>query len=284
VAPRDGDAPPVLPEPVVAELPVADWERPPTLDPGGGPDCGHQLLFMTGRGTTLRFRAIALPDAPPEEVVYDSGGVELSLRGLAAESGTTWTMTLPDGTVRRFDERGLLTRIESPNGVGLDFVWEPGVIRLDWRLALVTDAVGRAVEYAYDDEDYLISVTDTSSGLAAVYTYDEHGDLRSATDASGKTESYTYDIDPTREAGDWIPEGYAEAACEAACAPSSSSCDAGGACDQPYREAIAACLASCGECATACRGACGGACASACREGTDESRGCVSQCLCRCDY
>src|SRR5690606_4463263 len=138
------------------------------------------------------------------------------------------------------------------NQVGLQVLWEPDSSTEDWRVLSVADSVGRLFEYAYDSEDRIVRVSEATSALEASYAYNANGNLIEATDSVGSTESYEYDFDSARVAGYWSPEGQLGPACEQMCAPSSSSCDAGGACDGPVQAAWQTCLGSCGSCADTC--------------------------------
>jgi len=243
------------PSPGIAEIAYASTGLLPHAefgllgDPRGAPSagCGPQVLYMTGRGTILRFRQVG---ETASQIYYESAeGVRLVLRGHKRQDAITWSLTSPDGIVEKFDELGLLQAIQDPTGVGLAMEWEPAGD--DWQLAFVTDSVGRVIAYEYNPGGRLRRVVDETSELEASYNY-AAGQLSRAVDSTGRAEGYEYDLDETREGGDWGPEGYLVPACELACAPSGSSCDAGGACDEPVRQASDQCMVSCGECGSSC--------------------------------
>lgn len=193
-----------------------------------------------------------------------------------------WTLRAPDGEVMEFDYKGLLRLHRDQNGVGLMLMWEPGEYDMDWRISQVVDSVSRTIRYEYDGYDRLVRVVEPASGLQATYAYDANGALEYATDYAGRTQRYEYDFDATRAYGDYVPEGFLAAACENMCAPSSSSCDAGGACDVLVADATQACHAACGTCATECKGTCGNACETACRNGFEDEPGCAASCTDAC--
>jgi RHS repeat-associated protein len=250
-------------------------------DPRGAPSagCGPQVLYMTGQGTTLRFRQVG---ENATQIYYESAdGVRLVLRGHKTGDEIVWSLTEPSGIVQRFDELGLLTSIRDPNGIGLAVDWEAAAVD-EWRVSSVTDSVGRVIAFEYSPAGRLLRVSEPTSGLDAKYTYSA-GRLASATDSTGRAEYYEYDFDATRGGGDWGPEGYLVPACELACAPSGSSCDAGGACDQPVQQATDVCVAECGGCGLACFFSECGACFGRCRGGVAGTPGCRSLCSTDCN-
>jgi hypothetical protein len=181
---------------------------------------------------------------------------------LDAPTGPRWEVREHGGNLRVFDHRGLLVAYVDRNGIGLTFTWEPA--QHGWRLAFVEDSVGRHIQYHYDALDRLARVDESVSGLYAEYDYDAHGGLRMARRFDGRTEHYDYDFDESRQVGDWIPEGPLQEVCTDACALSSRSCDAGGACDAVVQELTADCLGSCSECNDECAAECGGTCRAPC--------------------
>ena len=224
------------------------------------PGCGPVLVLTTGQGTAIRFREIARTEST---VQYQSAAQQLRLDGQVTGGVTTWTLTTSSGDVRHFDATGLLAGWVDGNGIGLTFTWEPA-IEGDWRLAIVVDSTERAIEFRYDDLDRLVRVLEPVSGLEASYEYGSDGGLRVATRGDGRREQYEYAV-PGGGRGEWIPEPQLHAACASACAVSSSSCDAGGACDSAVAEATQACVASCPTCASECRNRCDSGCSAACR-------------------
>jgi len=265
------------PEPVyesVGQLPQA---RTGLLgDPDGAlsASCGPQVVLMTGNGTTLRFRQVGENGTT---IYYESAeGARLELRGHKSAGNITWSLTDPTGMRQTFDELGLMASSRDANGIGLEVEWESAPTS-DWRVAAVSDSVGRVIELDYLPSGLLSRVSEPTSGLEARYTY-ASGQLASATDSTGRIEKYEYDLDSSRAAGDWGPEGFLVPACELACAPSGSSCDAGGACDEPVQQATDSCMASCHLCGLGCFfGECG-RCADTCREGVDGDPGCRDIC------
>lgn len=282
--PPVGSPVPAIDVDLVAENPTAPPaadSSPPELvssfeEPDPGP-CGPELRLTTGHATTITFREAAHIDGG----IRYTGEPNLILEGQVEDAVTTWTLTARDGERRHFDHRGLLVRWTDSNDVGLTLEWEEGAGRLDWRLARVTDSVGRVVSYHYDNLDRLILLHEPSSDLATSYVYDDRNDLVAATSSNGRSELYEYDFDASRIRGDWASEWLLPEACELACAPSTSSCDAGGACDAPVAQATEQCLAGCGECSSDCRAECPAACGDACR-GDAQAPGCTAMCESEC--
>jgi YD repeat-containing protein len=265
--------------PTIGDLPLATRGRPSApLPVAPSPSCGPEILYLTGAGSTLRFRQVG--ETSTDIFYVSADGVHRTLRGRRVDDEVSWTLTEPGGISETFDALGLLTAIHDANGVGLAIDWEAAAG--DWRVASVTDSVGRIVDYGYDAAGKLATVRERRSGLVARYSY-QGGDLASATDATGRAESYEYDVDVTRGGGDWVPEGYLLEACQDTCAPASSSCDAGGACDVPVAVATRACMASCQKCGRDCAAeVCDGGCIAACDAGTAATPGCTTQCLDHC--
>src|SRR5690606_18496675 len=91
------------------------------------------------------------------------------------------------------------------------------------------------------------------SGLHAAYAYDPvTGDLVYARNAWGGVSKYVYDNGWPTEREDYVPEGILQQSCELACAPSESSCDAGGACDSAVDAGRAYCTRQCLQCGVDC--------------------------------
>src|SRR5690606_15629081 len=99
------------------------------------------------------------------------------------------------------------------------------------------------------------------------------------------------------EREDYVPEGILQQSCELACAPSESSCDAGGACDSAVDAGRAYCTRQCLQCGVDCSIDCynysEGLIADPdgppdpvgdyCRDGGDEFVGCTADCSTQCE-
>ncbi len=247
------------------ELPVPD-------EINQDPICGPVMLLSSGTGATFRFREVS---RQAQRVTYQSDVADLSLVGTEGAHAITWELRDRGGEIRRFDGRGLLAAWTDANGIGLTFGWEPGA-QQDWRLAAVTDSVGRRIEYTYDGSDRLKRVAEARSGMSASYEYGANGGLELARRADGRSERYEYDVQAGRTVGPWIPELQLERTCANACAVSSRSCDAGGACDAPVRAATGACLAACPACNETCTDACEDECSTGCGRACGDS--CFDEC------
>jgi|SoiMethySBSTD1v2_1073268.scaffolds.fasta_scaffold00204_46 YD repeat-containing protein len=73
----------------------------------------------------------------------------------------------------------LITRVTSPNGRTVDFVYDN-----DNRIGQVIDQLGRTVTYNYDASSRLVKVTD-AAGQATEYTYDAAGRMATIKDPRG---------------------------------------------------------------------------------------------------
>ncbi len=259
------DEPPWFAGPLPGPLPLPD-DRP---------GCGPVVVLATGDATSLRFREQARSVDPSggETVLYGSPASRLALTGHDDGEAVTWQLRTQEGDVRHFDDRGVLVRWVDGNGVGLTLQWQETVRGL--APSVVTDSVGRIITFEYDGAGRLTKVAEPVSGLEASYGYGPTGTLDRATRADGRTETYGYDV-LGRERGDWVAEPLLHASCARSCAVSSSSCDAGGVCDGPVADAMAACGAACGQCSTECREGCSSLCDTECR-------GCRSSCQAMCD-
>jgi RHS repeat-associated protein len=216
--------------------------------------CGPSMLLSTGEGTSIRFNEIS--DTAGIHSYWSSAAL-LTLTGTDGPAGITWNLRAPDGTVRHFDERGLLVRWVDANDIGLTLTWsgDDATARLD----LVTDSAEREIQFEYDGSGRLAHVILADSQLAVDYAYDDNGALQSAHGADGHGESYEYDVDPWRPDADWVPESQLRAGCAAACARTDdATCNTGGACDEPVATALQQCFAwvDGGYCADECHGQC----------------------------
>ncbi|MFH0902376.1 MAG: DUF6531 domain-containing protein, partial [Pseudomonadota bacterium] len=253
------------------------------------PGCEGEKLYLDGEGVVLRFEQAQIVESPADsvpavEILYKSPpGLHLVLR--AAGSRTTdgdlnveWVLSEPEGRVRKFDARGLLGRIEDPNGNGLSVVWEPSSFPDGWRVLSVTDSVGRTIRFSYTDAGYLQRVFEETSGLEAIYVQDENGDLVSAMDSFRRTESYLYDNDSLRTESDYVSEGLLRQTCADSCSLSGTSCHSQGLCDAAGR-GYAECTASCDKTIAACESECDDRCISGCeRELGKPYRNCSALC------
>jgi RHS repeat-associated protein len=90
----------------------------------------------------------------------------------------------------------LITRVTSPNGRTVDFVYDN-----DNRIGQVIDQLGRTVTYNYDASSRLVKVTDPAGG-ATEYTYDAAGRMATIKDPRGivwlTNEYYTTGVDTGR--------------------------------------------------------------------------------------
>jgi RHS repeat-associated protein len=261
-----------------------------------GADCGAQMLYMTGEATTIAFVEVATAETQVGEgawvfeTTYQAPpGVHLELRSEGTRERVdlgggnfdwlirqTWTMTAPAGIVWRFDEAGLLVRLEDLNGQGLTLAWEPSVRDDVWRLATVTDSAGRVVGYEYDADGRLRAVEGPE--LRAEYQV-EGSDLARAIDAQGRTEIYGYDSGhPLSSADHYVPERALQAGCEQACSAERTWCGQTGACWEIAATGQAACQQSCAQCEVVCGDSCASHCRGGCREGTESVSGCGVQC------
>ncbi len=133
---------------------------------------------------------------------------------LVQNADGTHTLTSKHGIKEYFNVNGVLTKIVDRNGNTLTFSYDPagalpitgkspyfitqttGVVAREYRLIRITDAIGRTVDFAYNAEGRLSSLT--YAGRTVQYTYNTDGDLISvrtptSTDfPSGSTTTYAY--------------------------------------------------------------------------------------------
>jgi RHS repeat-associated protein len=234
--------------------------------------CGATLLLSTGEATTIRFHETSSVDGT---IHYTSAAAHLELVGTEGPTGPTWSLRSPNGETRRFDADGHLAKWMDANDVGLTFTWTGAGDTA--RLAAITDSSDRQVELTYDLSGRLTRVGEPGSEIEATYTYDSDGGLASAQRGNGRSESYEYDVDRTRERGDWVPEAQLRAGCALACAMPDGTCEPGGACVEPVAEAMTQCLAFVGSthacqdnCENECRSLCGPPCEGYCNDSVEQ--------------
>lgn len=103
------------------------------------------------------------------------------------DAGRLLRLTLPDGTVTRFQVNGNDQRVQATNALG-----QSAQLRYDaaGNLLSVRDPAQVGVDYAYDGQNQLVAQRD-SLGQTTAYTYTPEGRLRQVTDALGHTTTYT---------------------------------------------------------------------------------------------
>ncbi len=133
---------------------------------------------------------------------------------LTANANGTFTLRARSGFTQTFDVNGNLARMEDTSGNGVDFTYtaqklpilgpspyfvdQPtGVISMEYLLLQITDTVGRQIDFAYDGQNRLESIS--YAGRQVRYTYSPAGDLVSvrapatAEYPAGTTTTYGYD-------------------------------------------------------------------------------------------
>ncbi len=247
------------------------------LVPSPVESCDGNLIYMAGNGTSMEFTAG--PRVAGAQTFSAPSGVLLDLRALY-DGGTLlgYFMKHPDGTVALFDQHGFVISIKDLNDRGLTFSWSREHERVDF----MTDSVGRRIDFQYDSADRVIRIWESHSQLQATYVYDDAtGDLLQATDQAGRSEVYQYQTGIASSDTHYIPERALVDACEAACAPSATSCHAGGACESFSAAAHAACRSDhCAMCLPNCTHSCDDQCdagRTTCMSGTPGHPGCVAQ-------
>ncbi|MGA7731158.1 MAG: DUF6531 domain-containing protein [Chloroflexia bacterium] len=162
------------------------------------------------------------------------GGGYTTPDGFFAEltnDGGQRVLTDVDQTVYRFNMDGTLARISEPNGSQINFAYDPSgynltdtvgrVFRVDMntdgfiteitdpigrtytydysdnRLMAFHDAMGGMIEYGYNGDDLLESVTDPNNHIFVTNTYDTEGRVIEQLDAAGSSTTFAYQISPT---------------------------------------------------------------------------------------
>jgi RHS repeat-associated protein len=242
------------------------------LIPGTSP-CGlRHVDWLTGMGAMIRFEETyrGFETDPPSE--YEL--VETQERG--------YKITLPTGEKLFFAEDGSqapLQKIEDLNGntLALTWTWVP-VVRGSLsvpRLSVLTDTMGRMIEFHYDSHGLLEKVTVPGLG-SSTYAYDSNGDLRTATTIGGRVEHYKYS-EPVDSDPYFVPTPQLQSFCEAQCGLDDPSCPGIAGCDQ--RNFVHQCSS---QCRIDCSAGCDEGCSTACRE-TGGFSNCKSSCVTGCD-
>ncbi|MDR2196682.1 MAG: amidase domain-containing protein [Coriobacteriales bacterium] len=117
-------------------------------------------------------------DEAQETVVfaYDSAGRRVSMDDEGGTSTYAW------------DDAGRLALVTDANGRAIKYSWDEY-----GRLGALVYPDGRTVEYRYDLADNLICVSDSKTG-DTVYTYDAEGNVLSCARPDGTWTNYTWDV------------------------------------------------------------------------------------------
>ena len=162
------------------------------------------------------------------------GGGYITPDGFFAEltnDGSQRVLTDVDQTVYRFNADGRLARISEPNGNQLNFGYDPSGYNLtdtvgrvfkvdintdgfitritgpigriytydyaDNRLVAYHNAMGGVIEYGYNGDDLLESITDPNNHTFVTNIYDAEGRVIEQLDASGSSTTFAYQTNPT---------------------------------------------------------------------------------------
>ena len=128
-------------------------------------------------GATLTFDLVGGAYVAPS---HDQGS-------LTHNGDGTWTFTCKEHTAFTFNSTGQLTAIADLNGYTTTLAYTSG------KLATVTDPAGRTLTFAYTGS-LVSSVTDTASPTRQVqFGYDGNDNLTSITDVAGGVTTFSYD-------------------------------------------------------------------------------------------
>ncbi|MCP4423367.1 MAG: choice-of-anchor D domain-containing protein, partial [Chloroflexi bacterium] len=127
------------------------------------------------------------------------------------EGGNLVSVTDPEGNLRQFDydDNGVMNGITEASGLGTDMQYDALS-----RLAQISNDAGQSVslgyddadnvtsintiagtvEYSYDGNNNLASVTDANGNQPTYFDYDARNNLSQVTDAAGETTDYAYDV------------------------------------------------------------------------------------------
>lgn len=228
-------------------------------------DCTERIYWITGRGARIAF--VRHQDTWRS----DTDGLVL------VEAPDGWVLTHADGMTSEFDLDGLLRTRRDLNANELLLDWEQN--GQDWRLAQVTDTIGRVFEFDYDLAGHLQTVRLDGADVAVHYVVDGDGNLASFTDMHAAQVHYDYDFGHPEEGEHVVPALQAESACLQQCLGDGVCASEGESlCASAAIEAGAACRSACqpSSCNTLCDEACGevcevdsGYCATACHDECD---------------
>ncbi len=149
--------------------------------------------------TPLLMAAIRRPGG--EVQFFNSTGAEIHNQSGAADrlqflSGTGWQLTRANGDVEAYNLSGYPTSITTRAGVNQSLTYVNGL------LASVTDSFGRQLQFTYDSDDFLVTMT-APGGQTFGYVNDERGNIQAVLYPDQTSRIYIYD-DPTRR---WLLTG-----------------------------------------------------------------------------
>ncbi|MBI5558770.1 MAG: RHS repeat protein, partial [Deltaproteobacteria bacterium] len=127
-------------------------------------------------------------DATAVEFVTDGNGSYFNLTDqlrVIEQTSTGYQLTEPDGTAMAFDTAGRLMEIADRTGNFQTLTYTADV------LASVEDNYGRRLEFTYDGNGHLATLTTPAGDYT--YSYDSQGNLTGMTNPDATTRSYLYE-------------------------------------------------------------------------------------------
>jgi RHS repeat-associated protein len=140
-----------------------------------------------------------------------AGGLTNLFNNVITLSGTTYTLTGADGSVRTYTvsqypngtgtyevtrSRPYLTSWTDPQGNTLTFTIQTDSTKIDYgKLNRIASSNGNYIQLDYDNFGHILTAI-ASDGRQCSYTYNTYGDLTSVTRTDGSVVSYAYDSQP----------------------------------------------------------------------------------------
>jgi RHS repeat-associated protein len=150
------------------------------------PDTDRIVLYQTD-GRAVHFvhdDNVLMSGTAAPGMYYSETGVLRTIEDL----GTGYLLQEPDGRTLSFDTEGRLTQIADPNGNTQTLTYDTNTPP---RLTSVTDNLGRVIQYAYNANNLVSSLTTPAGSFT--YSYDANGNPDTVTYPDTTTRSYLHE-------------------------------------------------------------------------------------------
>jgi len=177
-----------------SRLPATQSAYPFMFGPNWRSNYEEHLLFNDGNGFLDYVRAdgsiwyFGVASLSPN--VYKVAAPAIDTSTTITEGSPNWTLTFKDGEKRQFDATtGALAAIVDRNGNTTTLTYDASN-----RLASVTDAAGRHLDFSYGSSgSNLVTGVSSDVGISLSYTYDAQGRLNVVTKPDNTKVSFDYD-------------------------------------------------------------------------------------------